>query len=250
MRRLAVVVFSTAVTSGDVGRLNADQNTAPTASFVESAIRSGRVVVTIGSLNGDSSQIFGRLGHVAVDRLGGVILIDDQQRIVRAFDAEGKSLGPVGGRGGGPGEYRSPIAVAVDSQNQVHVLEPRPQRISVLKRVGERHIFVRSISTGAFATNLCIMGGDYYLSTPGDSLVVRRIDSNGNHVASFGPAVPARVHPGISQGMAGGVRSSSNQALIHCDSKTRTIVLVHRSTPDVRAFKADGQLLWERRLAD
>ena len=61
----------------------------------------------------DDSWVFGTIRDVAVDRMGRVYVIDMSDQKIRVFDAAGKVLRVVGGRGRGPGEYTQAKKVEV-----------------------------------------------------------------------------------------------------------------------------------------
>jgi hypothetical protein len=58
----------------------------------------------IGTVEGDSEYIFGRVGSVDVDSRGRIHVLDAQAQLVRVYSAEGHYEATVGSPGSGPGE--------------------------------------------------------------------------------------------------------------------------------------------------
>ncbi len=60
---------------------------------------------------------------ISVTSLGHIWVVDQIRQIVNSFDAEGKFLGYIGGKGIGPGSMSYPCAVARDRRDRILVLE-------------------------------------------------------------------------------------------------------------------------------
>lgn len=73
---------------------------------------------------------------IAVARSGDVFVTDARLRVVR-FNAAGEVLGQWGREGDGPGEFRNPVAVAVDADGAVYVSDYELDRIQKFTATGE-----------------------------------------------------------------------------------------------------------------
>jgi len=95
-----------------------------TASLVEE--------LRIGKLDGTPEEMFTQIRDVAPDRKGGVYVFDPGGPALRHFDARGKHLVLLGGKGSGPGEYRdASLGIKVRADGRVFMRDPRNGRINV-----------------------------------------------------------------------------------------------------------------------
>lgn len=79
-------------------------------------------VVTIGGLDGPGLELVSPFSHVAVDRLGRILLWNSREAEIAVFDSTGTYLQTIGGRGEGPGEYQSISHIGVGPR-YIHVFE-------------------------------------------------------------------------------------------------------------------------------
>lgn len=68
-----------------------------------------------------TADSLGRLSGIAVDKQGVVYVSDAADARVWVFDAAGRSVGSIGRRGRGPGEFESPTGVAVGNDGLLYV---------------------------------------------------------------------------------------------------------------------------------
>jgi sugar lactone lactonase YvrE len=71
---------------------------------------------------------------LAVDGLGYLYVLDHTNQIVMKFGPEGQYIDKFGGQGEGPGQFRSPDSLAIDTQGRIYVGESR--RIQIFDRDG------------------------------------------------------------------------------------------------------------------
>lgn len=97
------------------------------------SVSAWRVVedLRIGSADGDEGAAFSRIGALAVDDAGHIYVLDRQAQDVRVFDADGRHLRTLGGKGGGPGEFRQASGLAIDSAGRLWVVDPTSRRYTV-----------------------------------------------------------------------------------------------------------------------
>lgn len=95
--------------------------------------------------------IFGTNVYLAVDSKGQIITADFTQSLVRRFGPDGTLIGPIGRTGEGPGEYRFPSVMAVDSKDNLYLAASR--RFTVFDAGGA---YVRDFrdETDAYAISL------------------------------------------------------------------------------------------------
>lgn len=103
----------------------------------------GKVLMTLGraGMPGDAPGYFNRPTHVAIARNGDIFVSDghggdSNARIVK-FSKDGKFLTTWGKKGSGPGEFDTPHAIALDSQERVYVADRSNSRVQVFDANGK-----------------------------------------------------------------------------------------------------------------
>lgn len=89
---------------------------------------------------GDESseaQIFERVAGVHMDGDGRIVVVDGGAAEVRLFGSDGVHIETWGGKGDGPGEYRSPMLLGVLGGDTLVVLDRQNQVVDVLTSSGE-----------------------------------------------------------------------------------------------------------------
>jgi len=152
-----------------------------TSGTVKGYAPDGRVVLTLGSPNGE----FMTPNDVAVaPALGRIFVVDSADNAVKAYrQTDGTFEFRFGSFGTGPGEFRWPISVAVNTRlNEVYVGDSRNRRIGVFDAADGS--FKRSIgSAGKGDGNISFVGGLHVDSA--DRLFV--VESLGSFVQIFTP---------------------------------------------------------------
>jgi hypothetical protein len=89
--------------------------------------------LSIGALNGPPEYEFGQLGDVAVDANGGLYVFDGRVPALRNYDASGRYVRMLGGKGAGPGEYQdASLGVVIRHRDgRVVMRDPRNARLNI-----------------------------------------------------------------------------------------------------------------------
>ncbi len=95
----------------------------------------------LGTLDGDSPELFGVITAISVSGQGDIAILDGQAREVRLFDREGAHLATFGRSGEGPGEFQGPTAVHFDPLGRIWVVDARA---SVYHLFASDGLFVRA----------------------------------------------------------------------------------------------------------
>lgn len=187
--------------------------------------------VSIGELDGAEEYLFGGIWSIAVDDDRVVYVLDAQARQVRVFDSAGEYVRTLGGRGEGPGEFRSAEAIALlpdgrlvvrdSGRNRVHVFGPGAGDIDHwpydagnsgsdaplhTDADGRTYVLTRDLSRPLtdFARHIIVLGPDgTHLDTvpePSsnhDQAVVTASGGSGTYTSRvpFSPAFAWTVHP-------------------------------------------------------
>ncbi len=105
----------------------------------------------------------GRAQGIAVDVQGRLHVADSFQGAIKVFDFVGAKLGTIGGFGAGPGQFRSPCGVTVDSLGRLLVASVNNQRVEMIGLDDFLHVAARPpgtvIPTGADAAFSVATGG-------------------------------------------------------------------------------------------
>ncbi len=93
--------------------------------------------ITIGVLEGADEYMIGNPRAVSVSSLGNIFVLDRQVPVVRMYSPDGTFVRNVGREGSGPGEYKSPGAIAVLPDDRLLVRDPGNGRVSIFDSDGE-----------------------------------------------------------------------------------------------------------------
>ena len=134
----------------------------------------------------DDDHIISNIKTVLVTKQN-IIINDSQGKQVLVFNKKGKLENTIGEVGSGPGEYIVPYDIAVNSQNEILVLDVNNMRVSRFKVDGE---FITSNNV-KFGVRICsdLIGG-FYLYNPTELAIaeknsIKYYNANGIYEKSF-----------------------------------------------------------------
>jgi|GEM_PF-1773480 len=192
-------------------------------------------VAQIGVEDGAPERVFGVIQDVAVDRAGRIYVLDALARSIRVFTRDGRYLSSIGRMGRGPGEFFVPVAMAVDPDDRLYVLDQGNARVDVfaLSR-GGRRAYAASFPVGFQPYDLCAQGGRIYVLGANRGRVVNAYTPEGRWLGAFG-AAPGGRDPLLIATLNGGA--------LECTGGT--VLFLPRLSGEVRAYApADGHLAW------
>ena len=108
----------------------ADRPSADSGDDAEARRLTSVVDLSIGTLDGEDAYVFGRVGGLALDEAGRIIVVDQLAHEVRVFDPEGRFLFRFGREGAGPGELRTPCCAAFGPDGLLWIREAGNARYS------------------------------------------------------------------------------------------------------------------------
>lgn len=207
--------------------------------------------MTIGRLDGEGADVFGRVRTIEVDASGNVYVLDQQTSGIHVFDRDGGHVSSYRRSGQGPRELVAIRGADLDSEGLLHVADGGNGRISTFKLYGDSLAF-RAVTTLRFAPeDVCTLGGRRYVlhqpGPPGEP-TISEIDGDGQILRSFGG--PEEPQEARQRRELGRTPHLLNYGYITCDESTQTIVKFNWLVPVVRAFSPEGQGLWETTLKD
>ena len=90
----------------------------------------------IGEVDAEGPYQFGQIAQVTFGPGGEILVLEAQAQEVRTFDARGRHVRTIGGKGGGPGELRGAIGLSWDDDHNLWVTEIGNARYSVFDSTG------------------------------------------------------------------------------------------------------------------
>ena len=122
--------------------------------------------LTIGMLEGPDEYVFGAIESLVVDAEGTIYVLDRQIPALRKYGPDGKYLGAIGRKGGGPGEYQWPDGgLAILDDGRILLRDPGNARINVYSPDGEPLDSWR-MPGGFFTSDPLYVDRDGYTYTP------------------------------------------------------------------------------------
>jgi hypothetical protein len=91
--------------------------------------------LSIGVSSGDNKYIFGIIGDLTTSSKGDIFVLDSSEWKIKKFSKEGKFILSIGGKGDGPGEFRTyPIGIEIDKDGNLFVAEQK--KINIFNESG------------------------------------------------------------------------------------------------------------------
>jgi hypothetical protein len=94
-------------------------------------------IFSIGEVYSGREELFSWVKDVATDRDGNIYGCDSKLSRIQVFDDKGKYLRTICRAGKGPGDLLRPMAVCLDTNGKLYVLDDLNNRVSVLKTDGK-----------------------------------------------------------------------------------------------------------------
>lgn len=194
----------------------------------------------LGSETGPDRSTLGLVGAVRpLGATGLIAVLDSRMNRIVLFDCHGRFVSEVGRSGAGPGEFAVPVAMRVDPNNVVHVLDESTQRISRFTLDGTQLRYSSATTLPVAAADFCLVGRAYIVATA-TGRRLHRINTDGVDEAVLGPPQAAEANP-----LAGRILG---RGLVECHASRRTIVLGLTQLPLVVAYTEAGDSLWDNKL--
>jgi hypothetical protein len=183
--RLAAILAVPACSSDDVDYSVATTKPVRSASRFEVDRSDYRIrqVLTLGTADGDSTEVFGFVTDAAFGPRGSIYVADGGQRRIVAFDSSGRFLRSIGRPGQGPGEFLDPSSLAWIADT-LFVYDGGQGRIIVLDTTG---LFQRSFpSPSAWVDHVRPSARNTLLFTiAADSFVIHEVSTAGGTIGKY-----------------------------------------------------------------
>jgi hypothetical protein len=188
----------------------------------------------------DTNKIFFRTGCIASDKNGNIYIAQNNDCIIRKFDAKGSFLCQIGSKGQGPGEFLNISTMKIHHDKILYVADSQNKRLNKFSLDGK---FLNSmvIKSNSSMPGIEIDGsGNIYLSyyDGTQEKVIHQYHNDGTYLKSFGAPLfygkpPEPIYHNLQQNNAVGYLS------LHANSLFFT-----RFNPyEIRQYDLNGNLL-------
>jgi len=208
-----------------------------------SRVASARVATTIGSADGPSYAVFGRIADVALDGGGRIYVLDGFADEIRQFEPDGEFRRSFGGRGDGPTEFRDPIGMAFTSSGTLAVAMRASIKLFDVADSAVALVAMHRAGDIPPPRAMCVLGDHLVVRgwTDEDQRIVQMIAPDGSRTRSFGT--------GYERG-GSLVRSQLSRGPIACTNDPPRVVVGYNELPLLQAYDTTGVLQWEVSLPD
>lgn len=119
----------------------------------------------IGGLEDAADYVFSEIFAIAGRPSGSSYVLDTHPYSIREYDPSGSFVRLIGGEGEGPGEYLSPLGLAVTPEGQLAVWDQRTRRISIYDSHGELEDLVHVDAMTIYERRGFVVGfgGEFYV---------------------------------------------------------------------------------------
>jgi len=217
--------------------------TATTTSIVEneynSQVEDFSLVpdLVIGTKDGETGVIFGRVWGIAVNSEFEIYVLDKAFDHVEKYDSLGVYKQTIGRSGEAPGEFNFPFAIAVDAEDRLYVADRA--KVVVFERDGAyAYEFAHKLSDSFIRSIRIDSLGNVFLSCfeVFEQHIIHKFDKTGVLLSSFCDSYAAKqdVDVRIERTLAGGGMDIDENG---------TIFFTQMIPYEIRTFSADGFLL-------
>src|ERR1051325_8139305 len=154
---------------------------------------------TLGSEDGTSGVMLTRIGDVAVDRHGRIIVLDAGDKRLVVFRPSGERLQYLGRAGHGPGEFGSPMALAVTASDRLLVVDPENTRITEYSTRAPdsiRHVKDWPVPIRGYA--LCAAGSRVFALASSENRLIHELKLDGAEATTVRSFAEPRSHLKLS----------------------------------------------------
>jgi hypothetical protein len=135
--KTAALTVLTLFSAGTLGAQRADTIVRTAGRPVHSGVALLRRELSIGVVDGEDHYMLGAIADIAVSEAGDIYVWDRVAPAIRVYNAAGKYVRTIGGRGSGPGDYRAGAALAIAPNGNLLMWDPGNARINVYTASGD-----------------------------------------------------------------------------------------------------------------
>ena len=211
------------------------------AGALKSVLAKATEEISIGELTGPPERVIGEIQDALIAPDSTVYLVDGSYMTVRVYDFRGRSLGSIGGEGGGPGEFFGPRAITITANNVLHITDSN-NRIHRFVRSNDSWVFDRYVQLEFTAYDICALGDRLFVAgvrTTGPE-VIHEIDDDGAVSKSFGVFYRTDSYSVLDRLVRG--------ARLTCFEEHDLLIAAVPALPETHAYSTDGDIKWVTRI--
>lgn len=220
----------------------------------------GTLVGSFGKTTNSYDGIFG-VKDIATDGTNYVFILPTHQKKIFVFNLKGKYLTTIGREGRGPGEFLRPVAIDVDEEGRLYVLDHT--EIDIYSYQENSFKYLRPIKHRlSHKVDICIMNSKAYVSGYG----VTETDSTYNSSESKYPMIISKpIHKfsikkrkavntfGVLYKSASGwpiFTGNLSDTILACNDESNTVVGIFKKFPIIRGYSSSGEQKWTSMVTD
>jgi hypothetical protein len=208
---------------------------------LSAVLRIGEPRRVIGEELRESPALFGTIRGVAMDGQHHIYVLDASTHSVRRFGPSGEYIGGAGRSGRGPGDLSDPYSLWHDGDHTLYVVD-RLNGINLFDTQGRQMVFRRRFAEGRNAMAVCKVSGHLVAAGFHEGHILHALNDDGNVTTSFGNAFRPDTDAVVQRS------ANTGAVVLACDEVNRRLYVSQASQGRVRAYDADGSLLWESAL--
>lgn len=193
----------------------------------------------------ESGVLFGEIQDVAFLPPGDFLVLDRMNSVLTRFDIDGRVVSTVGSEGEGPGEWLWPSSVDVSSSGVVRVVSQGLSRIHEYEVRGEDLALVDEARLPFLPRDLCTLNDRVFVLGLYQGFTLHEV-RGGVVISSFSP--PIERPPELLGVWDAATAEWAADGRLACDEEHGLVIHAPFSLPDVRAFNASGQIVWQIKL--
>jgi len=236
---LIAIIFSSCQQENKQNRLNIDLKESTHVNVYRKVIENNSdfdsifVKTNEVILNADAQHVISSIRNMCVTN-DNYVINDVQGKQILVFDKKGKFSSSIGNIGSGPGEFKSPYDIALNSKGELLVLDPSNRRISVFQRDGS---FLNSYNVKLGSRISKDHKGGFYLYNAGEAPfsgidILYHYNDDGSFKKAFCPVFSA--YPMIGGNIT--IDTQGNLFVIH-----PSVYLIKKFSPNGHFIKDIGQ---------
>lgn len=166
-----------------------------------------------------------------MDVRGHIYFVDRDGRRVIEFDSSLKEVKRSGRRGGGPGEYSSPVSIGRFGNGQIVVLDKALRRLQILTWPTDTSqvIVARTLALAGSSESMCLLSNDHIVVLGfEEGHRLRILDSTGTVLRRMAPV------PRNQSAMAADMLTDG---IVACDENRDRVIVAYKFTPVVEVFR-------------
>lgn len=207
----------------------------------------GTQTLSFGVLDGQETEVIGRVEDLAVGPSGDIFLTDALQMRIGWIRADGSRVHWFGREGDGPEEFRWLGSIQVAPDGRVVAADVAHHRFVFLSLSDEGLHLDDVVQTPLTVRDFCFLQGRMFVLSYHDGRVVHEVDQDGAVLRSFGK--PLKTPFEYGERFARFVDSYSGDGKILCLPESELVVVLPHILPEIRAFRVDGSTAWTHVLS-